>query len=152
MRLVHSLTTPLSCFKVWSLISDWQSDCWAGEGSGCKTQKSPGYWSRFLLWSMWANNTNTIWARNRNTTTHWYNPSLNGNSRGSDTVLNSLTALYNLNQDLKILNMILEHWTIVQKRLTNSDPNCKCRRLKLVLKWLALLWKKTLCPKLASFV
>ena len=27
MRLVHSLTTPLSCFKVWSLISDWQSDC-----------------------------------------------------------------------------------------------------------------------------
>ena len=27
MRLVHSLTTPLNCFKVWSLISDSQSDC-----------------------------------------------------------------------------------------------------------------------------
>ena len=27
MRLVHSLTTPLSCFNVWSLISDSQSDC-----------------------------------------------------------------------------------------------------------------------------
>ena len=89
---------PTSCCKSFALLlfqglvaHFWLAE-WllSSEGSGCKTQKSPGYWSRFLLWSMWANNTNTIWARNRNTTTHWYNPSLNGNSRESNTVLNSL--------------------------------------------------------------